>query len=617
MTARRRRRYLIGVAIALLLVLGFFAARPARNAVKAWQARRHADKAFALIRAEKWNDATREARAAYQLHPGEPAAIRAVARLLTRTHQPEALGFWKVLREKQPLTRPDLRDEASAALLAGEVTVAQRAVEELFGNKGGGPGAADYLVAAQVAAQNGRPEEASALLGKAVAAKNAGGRELLEASILQLALGGGAHPTPAKEIQTAAWSRLSNLARGHDQVALDALAVLAQQSLSSPNEIVRDPAIMPEEELVLALTNHPFSRISQKLLALDIEMHADPVKREGLISQAIASWQNGDNETLAVLARWLNGKGEFQRELDTVPLAHALQTRDLFLQRLDALGALGQWAEVKRLLTNDAFPLDPVIERMYLARCNQQLNEVTAAENNWQRAFEAAAGEPQKLLVLAEYAEKNGATKTAELSYDTIAREAPHLRAAQQGRLRLAQQNRDTSKIHGILFEMLKQWPNDTAIQNDEAYLRLLLAGGKDEGRRQREEVVGATTAVASSSVGEKGALASNPSEISPVSSQLSEISGLAENLVGREPASLPHRTLLALARLRAGEPAKALEVYKNIRVAPNAASPSAIAVHAAVLAANGQISDARTEASALKGDQLLPEERELLEKLP
>jgi hypothetical protein len=129
--------------------------------------------------------------------------------------------------------------------------------------------------------------------------------------------------------------------------------------------------------------------------------------------------------------------------------------------------------------------------------------------------------------------------------------------------------------------------------------------------------VVGATTAVASSSVGEKGALASNPSEISPVSSQLSEISGLAENLVGREPASLPHRTLLALARLRAGEPAKALEVYKNIRVAPNAASPSAIAVHAAVLAANGQISDARTEASALKGDQLLPEERELLEKLP
>ena len=109
----------------------------------------------------------------------------------------------------------------------------------------------------------------------------------------------------------------------------------------------------------------------------------------------------------------MNSKGEFQRELDTIPLDKALQTRDLFLQRLDALGALNNWAEIKRLLLNETFPLDPVIEYMYLARCNQQLGEVMAGENNWQRALEAAAGDPQKLLTLADYAEKNGATATA------------------------------------------------------------------------------------------------------------------------------------------------------------------------------------------------------------
>ena len=282
-----------------------------------------------------------------------------------------------------------------------------------------------------------------------------------------------------KETQTNAWKRLTSLARGTDQVALDALTVLARQILSRPNEIVIDPAIMPEAEVVQALQSHPRSGAAHKLIALDLEMHADPARREALIAEAIATWRKAGNEPLAVLARWLNGKGEYQRELDTIPLQRALQTRELFLQRLDALGALGQWGEIKRLLQDETFPLDLVIERMYLARCNQQLGEITAAKNNWQRAMEAAADDQPKLLLLADYAEKNGATETAATAYDRIARDTPRMRAAQQGRLRLAQQARNTARIHAILAGMLKQWPNDTAIQNDEAYTRLLLQAPK------------------------------------------------------------------------------------------------------------------------------------------
>src|SRR6476620_1466076 len=96
---------------------------------------RHAVKAFSLIEAEKWNLATAEARAGYQLWPSEPAAIRAVARLLSRTRQTEALGFWKALRETEALTRQDLRDEAAIALVAGETSVAEVAIKELLGKK--------------------------------------------------------------------------------------------------------------------------------------------------------------------------------------------------------------------------------------------------------------------------------------------------------------------------------------------------------------------------------------------------------------------------------------------------------------------------------------------------
>ena len=112
---------------------------------------------------------------------------------------------------------------------------------------------------------------------------------------------------------------------------------------------------------------------------------------------------------------------------------------------------------------------------------------------------------------------------------------------------------------------------------------------------------------------------ASNPSTHNSqplTSAQLKSIEALAEDLIKREPASLPHRTLLALARLKQGRPSAAMEIYANLRIPPNAATPSAVAVHAAVLAGSGREEDARTEAGAVNWEQLLPEEQALIEKL-
>src|SRR5436305_1505836 len=84
-------------------------------------------------------------------------------------------------------------------------------------------------------------------------------------------------------------------------------------------------------------------------------------------------------------------------------------------------------------------------------------------------------------------------------------------------------------------------------------------------------------------------------------------------SLVERNPRSLPHRSLLALTRLLRGRVAEALDVYANIQVAPRAHTSSALAVHAAVLAANGNANDAKIEAAQIKMDSLLPEEKELI----
>jgi hypothetical protein len=630
----RHKRH-IWLVVVLLFVLGivatFFGARPASNAIKAWQARRHANHAFTYINNEQWNDAQREAIAAYQLRPSEPQALRAVARFLSRVREPEALDFWKQLQNRQSLTREDRRDQVAVALAASDLSVAEIALKDLLTRKDSPPSAVDWLLAAQVAQQKGETNEARKVAQKVLDDLRADEPTQFQTALLTLAI---ATPENADASSTgAAWARLTKLAEGKTKTALVALVVLAQDTLSHPGGTGSVPSpskkgddthhggqaqVVHPDDLVRALENHPLAKTPHKLLALDLQMHADPTQREALISRAIADWKNADAISLVALATWLDGKGEYQRQLDTIPLERALQSRDLFLQHLDALGALDRWSEIKQLLESEHFPLDQVVQLMYVARCNARLGEKTAAENNWKRALETAGGDSGKLMTLAEYAERNGANEIAEVAYATATNESPKLRAAWQGRLRLAQASGGTKKIHAVLTGMLAIWPNDSAIQNDEAYTRLLLLVGTGlvpSGNKDTTERVPPNNSPRGT-----GSVPSihRPDTTAgvPQSEELNGIEQLAKKLLERNPRSLPHRTLLALARLWQNRAAEALDVYANIQVAPNALTPSALAVHAAVLAANGRADDAKTEAAQVKVDNLLPEEKALIQSL-
>jgi hypothetical protein len=588
---RKRLRVVLLLVIVIVIAFGvFFGARPTRNVIKGWQARRHAQKAFTFIRSEQWKEARDEAVAAYQLRQTEPAALRSVARFLSRTRQPQALEFWAQLAQHEKLTREDLRDEAAVALTAGDATRAGNAVRELTSQ--GEPSAADWILAAQLAAQKNSPEEMRAAIQKVFADSRASEREQFQAALLDLASArtGGEE---AEERIRVAWTRIEKMAQAETATGLDALTILAQQTLSRPaaNDTTETepsnhdprPLLSSPNGLAAALERHPLAKAPHKLLALDLLLHGHASQRDSLIDRAVADWKESDTESLTALAKWLNGKGEFQRQLDEIPQEKVLSSRELFLQHVDALGALGRWDEIRRLLESERFPLEPVLQRMYMARCNAQLGNEAAAKNNWERALEAASGDVGKLMTLAEYAEKNGAVDIAKAAYIQATTIAPNVRAAWQGQLRIVYANHETKQIHGVLAAMLALWPNDTALQNDEAYTRLLLLP--------------------------------NESSLSD-DQELINIEKLAQNLMQREPSSFPHRTLLALSLLRQGRPVAALEVYSGIQASPNALTPSVLAVHAAVLVANGNPEAARAEVEKLALDKLLPEERALVEPL-
>ncbi|MEY2518682.1 MAG: hypothetical protein QOF24_441 [Verrucomicrobiota bacterium] len=574
---RKRRRLIVALVLVCLLALaGIFGGRPVLHGIKAWQARRHARTAFALLEKEEWNEARKEVSSAYQLWPDEPEAIRAIARFLSRTRQPQALEFWDRLEQHTRLTRVDLTDEATIALIAGDETRATRATRALISGANGPVMPLDYLLSAQLSARQGAAVEAHDALQKVFGDARASGREKLQAALLEIALSAG-----NESWRNEAWSWLKKISETGDAAGLDALTVLAQTALSS--EKIPDNFPITPLDLSQKLEAHPLARAPQKLLAIDLKIRQWPETRDELVTKAVAQWKDGPPDEAATLATWLNGKSEFQRVLDAIPIEKALQTRELFLQYVDALGGLGRWKEIKELLDRDRYPLDPFVQKMYLARCNAQLGEKAASENNWQRALEAARGDPGKLITLASYAEKNGALDVARAAYDEAMAESPILRPAHQGRLRLAQATGETRKIHAVLAEMLAIWPNDPAVQNDEAYTRLLLM---------------------------------NASELMASNDELQKIERLAADLVRREPSSLPHRTLLALARLRLGKFSDAMDAYSGIQVAPGALTASALAVHAAVLAGNGRSEDAATEMREVDRKRLLPEEAALIESI-
>ena len=144
------------------------------------------------------------------------------------------------------------------------------------------------------------------------------------------------------------------------------------------------------------------------------------------------------------------------------------------------------------------------------------------------------------------------------------------------GRLRLALAAGKTARAQTIAAEIAQLWPDDAAARNQDAYLRLLL---------------GASDGVAEAAERD------------------------AEVLVRTGPRNWPARATLGLARLRLGRTKDALAAIREPRVT-GVEPPGALAVRAAILAANGYEEGARHDAQLVSANPLLPEERALIAPL-
>lgn len=230
--ARRIRRFVLlgALAACVLGVAIYFAARPVGGVIKAWQSRRLAREAFALIDQKKWSEANAKARDAYFLRPTEPETWRAFARLAARTNQwTAALEWWKKLDENDRLTVEDRREFVGAALITGDLPVAEKQVEALLAQQGG-PAPIDIVFAGQVASRQNNPLLALDYAQRALADKRAKSNEIMAATTLVLSV-----TNRSSQPYATAWKQLEDVARDpKNPSSLNALTLLAQAEALPP-----------------------------------------------------------------------------------------------------------------------------------------------------------------------------------------------------------------------------------------------------------------------------------------------------------------------------------------------------------------------------------------------
>lgn len=548
------RRAIIAGVIAAILVAASFVAPPAYRQFKGWRAKRLAVQAEQLINQNEWPQATEKAQGAFLLSPTEPTALRAMARVLTHATNVTALQFWQQLRNTGQATVADRRAFAEFALRTGARELATVELQRLLAEGPNDP--VNLWLASQLHLALGDYRQTVNYATRAQRHDPTNQQYQLFHSSLRF-------DAPEPDPQVEARRRVWNLARTPGEIGFAAQRFLGQREDLTPAQ--------RQELITLWQQQSPYG-ISQQLLVAEQQLRLTPQGRAEILAPIVSQCQTStvwvDRNQLAI---WLNQNEEFQRTLVALPLADALQRKELFLPHVDALASLGRWAELEKILDTNPTPLEQVFLEGFQARCAMQLNKETSATMHWNRALRAAERNPAQLVWLAAYAEKCRAWEYAKKAARFLLAYTADVRPTYQALQRLTQQSGTTTELRDLIGEMHRRWPQDPALRNDFAYLNLLLATNLPASRQTAQE------------------------------------------LVNQFPENLPYRTTLALACYRLKDHPAALGVYDGRQYDWRQSLPGNRAVYAAVLAANGNSPEARRQAQSLPRERLRPEEFELI----
>jgi len=546
------RRPWLSISLGALLLCALIFIKPLYHLATGERARWLAGSAISLNEQGHADAAIEKATAAFQLKPDEPATWRAMAKVLAPTKGLVALAFWRRLIHSPAASLQDCRDYVETAIAWRQTAAASDEIQILLTSD---PNSAiNNLLAAKLHGVAGDRSGALAYARRAHDLDPSNPEITLVLASVLVAFPGSEHDSGMDLLWKAAAA---------DTLAgLEAVTVLSRQNGLTGED---------QDRIIARLEGNPLTDETHRLLALDMRLRRDPEHRESLLDAEQSRYGGEDGEHLRQFGSWLNAHGEYARIAQVIPLKKALLSKDLLLVYLDALASQNKWSEIAGLLQQANLPLEDAYIDVFLSRAYSELGDPRTSDAYWRRATADAAYNAEQGFFVAGYAEKLGQSKRAEDAYRTLTQKSDTARPAYDALLRLSIP-KGTHATLAVLKEMHQRWPDDAAVSNDCAYMELLVKENIADARSQ------------------------------------------AEDLCAKYPDRLPHRTTLALAWLRSGQPASALQVYAGLNVNWTVAPASSATVYAAVLNANGRSPEALHIAAAINRELLRPEETELLQ---
>jgi len=362
-----------------------------------------------------------------------------------------------------------------------------------------------------------------------------------------------------KEWASEARGHLERAADGQDGTSLQALEGLAR--------------LTPEEEgamLARRLREHPLARPEHHYVALVLDAPPGQEKRRrDWLRERVMQTARESGEPEAWM-RLLMRNGFPDLAVQLVPDPDGLTQSDLLVW-LDAGAMTGDWEAIREVLERNDVPLSNSVREVFLARSALELGDAPGASLHWTRARLAAGDSFQELTYVATYAERLGQSGIARDVYQAMAQRPQYERYAYTELVRLLELRKDTAALLELYREMVARFPHDAAMANDLLYLQLLLGQGPGNAVER------------------------------------------AAARVADNPRMMANRVTLALAHLRAGQPAEGLAQYAPVRGRIGELLPGWQAVYAGLLSAAGQEGAAADVVRGIPLHRLKPEERRLL----
>jgi hypothetical protein len=319
------------------------------------------------------------------------------------------------------------------------------------------------------------------------------------------------------------------------------------------------------------LRKHPLHDRADVFTEASLQLQVTPYRRAQILADTSAAVLAAGGDA-GMLGRWLLQRGAWEEVLQAASPARAAANKEVAMLRFDALAHLARWSEMERELEQGA-PSLPAFEReMFQARAAAALGKTRLADLHWRQAEEHAGKDAGKAAVYAHYAAAAGAWDSARRVLPGL--EPRQARPVWEGLLLLArngQQAGGTEKARELLEAMRKAYPDDATIQNDWAYLNLLL--GKE----------------------------------------LEASAQLAQTLHQTDPERWIFRITLALAMLRNGRAGEAVALLESKPMDWRLAPAWQRAVYAAALAGAGHREKAAAAEALIRPGELHPEEHALL----